>query len=154
MNPRIENKEAFTVLGMGRDFSMARCFEDIPAYWKEFFEKGYGETVNGVYGISVGKDNDDSSIRYYIADPCAPEAKAPKGFEKFTVPALTWAVFEGQGKMPEALQALNRHLYQEWLPTNGVYAFGAPYNVEMYSNGDMDSETYRFEIWQAVRKGK
>lgn len=154
MNPRIENKEAMTLLGMGRDFSMGSCFAEIPLYWEEFFQKGYGETVGGRYGVCVGKDNDDSSFRYYIADPCPSDAPVPKGFEKITLPALTWAVLEGKGKIPEALQQLNRYLYEQWLPTNGTYAYGAPLSVEMYNCGDMQSEDYRFEIWQAVRKAK
>ncbi len=152
MKPRIENKDAFTVMGMGQDFSMGTCFAEIPKFWSEFFEKGYGQTVKGMYGISVGKDNDDSNIRYYIADPCAPDAAAPKGFEKINIPALTWAVFEGKGKMPEALQQLNQQIYGDWLPTNGLYAFSEPYNIEMYPCGDMDSADYAFEIWQAVRR--
>lgn len=154
MNPRIENKEAMTLLGMGRDFSMGSAFGDIPLYWEEFFQKGYHKTVSGMYGVSVGKDNDDSSFRYYIADPCAPDAPVPKGFEKVTLPALTWVVLEGRGKIPEALQKLNRYLYEEWLPTNGTYAYGAPLSVELYDCGDTQSEDFRFEIWQAVRKGK
>ena len=153
-NPRIETKEAFTLLGMGRDFSLGSSSAQIPLFWQEFFQKGHGETLKGMYGVCVGTDNDDSAFRYYIADSCAAGAPVPKGFEKVTLPALTWVVLEGRGKIPEALQRLNRYLYEEWLPTNGTYAYGAPLSVELYDCGGTQGEDFRFEIWQAVRKGK
>ena len=154
MKPRIESKDAMTFLGMGRDFSMAASQAEIPLFWQEFLAQGYGETVCGAFGLCVGMDNDDSALRYYIADLCAPDASVPKGFEKITLPALTWAVLPGQGKLPEALRDLNRYLYGDWLPTNGSYAYGAPYSVEAYTPGDPQSQDYRFEVWQAVRKGR
>jgi len=153
MEYRIVTKEAFSVLGMERTFTMkdGSSFVEIPKFWCEFFAKGYGETVSGMYGICVDASMESQDFRYLIADDCAPDATVPEGFTKEIIPALTWAIFEGKGPMPHALQQLNRRIYEEWLPTNEQYALGAGYGIEYYTCGDTSAEEYGFEIWLPVQ---
>ncbi len=150
MNYRIETKEAFTVLGVERTFQHETAFADIPPFWDEFFAQGHGKTVMGEMGICVDENKSGPSFTYLIADRCAPDAAVPQGFTKLTIPTLTWAVFEGQGALPDALQRLNRRIWEEWFPASKDYTFGPGYNVELYIHGDMDSEDYCFEIWIPV----
>ena len=153
MNFRIETKDSFPVLGMERGFTMegGSGLMEIPKFWDEFFARGYGETVSGQLGVCIETALDSETFRYLIADPCEPDTPVPDGFTKETIPSLTWAIFEGVGAMPDALQKLNRRIYEEWLPSSAEFTLGAGYNIEMYTCGDTQSEDYRFEIWLPVK---
>ncbi len=152
MNYRIVPMEAFTVLGKERVFQMDTAFEEIPRFWDEYYQKGYYKTVCGQYGICVDGLDGSKEFRYLIGDNCEPEAPVPEGFQKRVIPAFDWAVFEDHGALPGALQKLNRRIYTEWLPNIGEYEIAAGYNVERYTEGDMTSDGYRFEIWLPVKK--
>ncbi len=39
----------------------------------------------------------------------------PEGMEKFSYPASTWAIFEANGELPDALQKVYKQFYREWL---------------------------------------
>lgn len=55
MKYRIENKDAFTVLGMERTFTMegGENFAQIPKFWDEFYANGYDATVSGQMGVCL-----------------------------------------------------------------------------------------------------
>lgn len=153
MKYRIENKDAFTVLGMERTFTMegGENFALIPKFWDEFFANGYDATVTGQMGVCLEDTPTGNTFRYLIADPCQPDAPVPDGFVKETLPALTWAIFEGKGPLPHALQTLNRRIFEEWLPASTEYTLSAGCNIELYTCGDTQSAEYAFEIWLPVK---
>ena len=97
----------------------------------------------GLLGVCDGLD----SSRYYIA--AASSAPAEGGLEEYTVPAFTWAVFPGEGESAAAVQALERRVVAEWLPTSG-YEYAEGPDVEVYLN----PECTRFEVWIPVVKAK
>ena len=69
------------------------------------------------------------------------------------IPEMLWAKFTGTGKMPHALQALNRRIYEEWLPNNGKYEQAEmDMNIEWYSAGKIDEDSYLFGIWVAIKR--
>ena len=150
MNYRIETLESFTVLGKARTFSMEDCFDKIPKYWNEYYAPGQNPPVAGCLGICIDPCN-GKDFTYIIGDNCEPDAPVPEGYQKSTIPAFTWAMFEDRGKMPGALQQLNRRIYTEWAPGNAEYELAGGYNIEMYTMGDMSSDDYRFELWVPVR---
>ncbi len=75
------------------------------------------------------------------------------GNEVKEFPNMLWAKFTGVGKMPKAIQELNRKIFSEWLPNHTEYEQAtADINLEWYSAGKIDDENYVFGVWIPVRK--
>lgn len=159
MNYRIEKKGSFRIVGvkLHTEMDLEVCFAKVPQFWGETFQNGMFEVVcnlidqppYGVLGVSTcmnGKDFD-----YYIAAPTNKEA--PENTYEYEVPEATWAIFEYRGAMPnaEGIQALQKRIVTEWLPTSGYEYANAP-DIEMYSSGDTTSSDYLTEVWVPVVK--
>lgn len=161
---RIEEMEAFDVIGVERAFEYEKAFDKIPGFWDEYKQTdawqyhSVTECENGeVYGVSIDENMAGKSFYYLIAKRLGTESFKQKNIKSTylkvkQIPALTWAKFSCIGPMPEALQALNNKLFKEWLPTNLDYEIAAGYNIEVYSKGDTKAEDYRSEIWIPVKK--
>ncbi len=153
MEYRIEKKGAFRIVGVSAPLKkdMEENFQCVPQLWGKAAAEGAiprlaalmdGEP-RGLLGVCDGLE----SSRYYIA--VASSAPAGEGLEEYTVPAFTWAVFPGAGEGAPAVQALERRVVTEWLPTSG-YEFAEGPDVEVYLN----PECTRFEVWIPVAKAK
>ena len=153
MEYRIEKREAFRIVGVSAPLQkdMEENFQCVPQLWGRAAADGTiprlaalmdGEP-KGLLGVCDGLD----SSRYYIA--VASSAPAGEGLEEYTVPAFTWAVFPGAGEGAPAVQALERRVVTEWLPTSG-YEFAEGPDVEVY----LDPECSKFEVWIPVVKAK
>lgn len=153
MEYRIEKKDAFRIVGvsapLGKD--MEENFKNVPGLWGRAAVDGTiprlaalmdGEP-KGLLGVCDGLD----SSRYYIA--AASSAPAEGGLEEYTIPAFTWAVFPGKGESAAAVQALERRVVAEWLPTSG-YEYAEGPDVEVY----LDPGCTQFEVWIPVVKAK
>lgn len=151
MEYRIEKRNAFRIVGvsapLGKD--MEENFQNVPKLWGRAAVDGTiprlaalmdGEP-KGLLGVCDGLD----SSRYYIA--VASSAPAGEGLEEYTVPAFTWAVFPGQGDSAAAVQALERRVVTEWLPTSG-YEYAEGPDVEVY----LGPGCTQFEVWIPVVK--
>lgn len=79
----------------------------------------------------------------------AEDGKAIEDMETFYIPALTWAVFECIGPMPQAMQDLLKRIYLEFFPSGGYERADGP-DVEVYPEGDLSSPNYRSEIWAPI----
>ena len=157
MNYKIVEKESFTVLAVSKKFDYETCKREIPAFWKEHYEKGNGKYVRGMFGINIDEKMGHDSFEYLIADVYHPAVEVPEGFITRTIPAFTWAVFSCDGPMPTALQDVNTKIFSEWLPALKAYEFAAGYCVEMYDAPDKypkgtQDEKYHCEIWIPIRK--
>lgn len=97
----------------------------------------------GVLGVSTC--NDEEPWRYYIA---VSTSQSAAGFEEYTVPPSTWAIFSGSGTN-ESIQELERRIVTEWLPASG-YEYGNAPDIEVYLNPDPQNAQY--EVWIPVRK--
>lgn len=58
--------------------------------------------------------------------------------------------------MPGAMQSVNTRIFQEWLPTlpqgeSGLCLAGR-YNLEWYSQGDLQAADYESAVWIPVKK--
>ncbi|MBR0599122.1 AraC family transcriptional regulator [Sinanaerobacter chloroacetimidivorans] len=159
MNYKIENKNAFRIVGVKKHMDMAleESFREVPLFWQETVAEGripqILELLNqppfGLLGVSTcmnGKDFD-----YYIA--VATDIPTPEGLVEYEIPAATWAVFECIGPMPQAIQELQKRIVTEWLPTSGYEYADAP-DIELYTEGDQQSSEYRSEVWLPVVKKK
>lgn len=157
MEYRIEKKDAFTVLCRAETFSYEEGPTKVPAFWQEHFAAGGAETVRGLYGINIDAEMKGDQFDYLIADPYDPAVAIPDGFTTRTIAAHTWAVFPCRGKMAEAMQAVNKQIFSEWLPANGVYEIDAGINVEHYDDASkypdgIHDVNYYSEVWVPVRK--
>lgn len=153
MEYRIEKKGPFRILGVSAPLQkdMEENFKCVPQLWGRAAADGAiprlaalmdGEP-KGLLGVCDGMD----SSRYYIA--VASSAPVGEGLEEYTVPAFTWAVFPGKGENAAAVQALERRVVTEWLPTSG-YEYAEGPDVEVY----LDSDCTQFEVWIPVVKAK
>ena len=149
----IQSMEAFTVAVQKRMFHLDNCFQEIPAFWEAYYDSGrYTPPVQGCYGICHDPCDDSGEFTYMIGDLWPKDAPLPQGYELETIPALTWAIFEGEGYLPEDLQKLNRRVFTEWLPGNSEYQMAAPWNMEVYMMEPGDQGSNRFALWIPVKR--
>ncbi len=152
MNYRIEQKTAFTVVGVKQRFSHIEGLgENIGKMWsetpREIFSQitGLGKELVGVYSGMY----EDNTTDYYIAT--ITEKEAPESLCKLEIPSLTWAIFEIVGPMPTAMAEVWGRIFSEWFPTSG-YEHAEAAEIEWYSNGNLSSADYKSEIWIPVIK--
>lgn len=157
MDYKIVEKDAFTVIGAAKKFPYDNAMEEVPKFWAGHYQSGGGDTVCGMYGVNIDESMGGKEFEYLIADDYKEGAEVQDGFVTKTIPAFTWAIFPCTGKMPDAMQDVNRKIFSEWLPNCKDYEFAAGYNIEMYNdpsayhNGTQD-ENYYSEIWIPVKK--
>ena len=118
MDCKIMKKEAFTVLCRAMTFKYEDAAAQVPQFWAQHFASGGGQVVCGMYGINLDESMGGNEFEYLIADNYDPARAIPQGFTTRTIPAHTWAVFPCTGRMPQALQELNRQIFSQWLPAN------------------------------------
>lgn len=157
MDYRITKKEAFTVLGVSKEFSYENAKQELPLFWQEHYASGKGEYVCGMFGINIDPQMGNEQFEYLIADIYNPSVDVPDGFAVKTIPAFTWAVFPCKGPLPQCMQGVNTKIFSEWLPALQDYEFAAGYCIEMYDmpnkypKGTSD-ENYYSEIWIPIKK--
>ena len=162
MDYRIEDKSAIKCVG-----GVYHIPKGINAYsysWEKFLDikdEKLGYTPNEVirdkfklyraplWQVGLAHGLEDGSIEMSIGAE-AGNGEYP-GFDLFEIPAATWVVFSGKGKVYEGLDALFTKIFTEWLPSSG-YEQAMSYSVEIYPPGNSQSNDYAFEIWIPVKK--
>ncbi|MEA4870277.1 MAG: AraC family transcriptional regulator [Christensenella sp.] len=151
MNFKLEQMDAFTVVGVERVFHMDNSMQEVPKFWAEFDAKGLAQKVVPMFGICFDGDA-NGNFPYLIGEPLKPGQKVEEGLVTREVPAFLWARFACVGAMPGAIQDMTKQIYSEWLPTNGVYEIAQNIEIEMYTEGDVTSADYYSEVWIPIRK--
>ena len=154
---KIEEKEAFTVMGAAKMFPYGNSYDTLPKFWDEHYKTGKNEVVCGQYGICFAEKKDTTEFEYIIADDYISGAPVTEGFVTRVIPAHTWAVFPIVGAMPKALQDVNTKIFAEWLPNNRDFEIAADYDIEFYSDitlypGGNNDKNYYSEIWIPVKR--
>ena len=154
MNYRIEEKEAFRIIGIAQSMSknLEENFAVVPQMWGKAAADGTIQKLAsmiegqpaGLLGVSICNNEED--WRYFIAVSGTRPAEAP--FEEYRVPASTWAVFPGTGTNL-SVQDLERRIVTEWLPTSG-YEYGSAPDIEVYISPN--PENAKYEVWIPVVK--
>jgi len=157
MNYRIEKKGAFRIVGVKEHYTGGsdESFAKVPLFWQRANAEGITKKLysminrepHGIMGVCTWTSKQE--LDYYIA--VAGDGEVLEGMHEFTIPECTWAIFECVGPMPEAIQNLYKRIISEWLPSSGYVYANAP-DIELYFDGDMDSEDYRCEVWVPVEK--
>lgn len=152
---RIEEKSEFRIIGITQPLykEIEKNFEIVPQMWGKAAEDGTIEKLiammdsehMGVLGVSVCNKQDN--WKYFIA--IVSNKPVDGKFEEYIVPASTWAIFSGEGTMPNSIQELEKRIVTEWLPTSGYEYANAP-DIELYLSPD--PQNAKFEIWLPVTK--
>ncbi len=165
----VEELERFKVIGFSREFSFENSYQEIPKFWDEIYRKYHSRLYSGQnptntlgqaiihnqigeFGICVDASQKPGVFQYWIAGNYQ-GGTIPEELKVFELPKMTWAKFKCVGPMPNALQEVNTRIFKEWLPGNKEYEIAGRYNIEWYSSeGDMQSNEYKSEIWIPVKK--
>jgi AraC family transcriptional regulator len=164
MNYRIEEKEAFHIVGIHKRVPIIfnGVNPEIAAMWqslnmdlintlKQLSNVEPIGLVSASTNFSEGRMEEKGELDHYIGvattNPC------PDNFTQLDVSASTWAVFEAIGPFPETLQNVWGRIYSEWFPSSGYEQVAGP---EMLWNADKDttSPTFRSEIWVPVKRAQ
>ena len=134
------------------------------SFWQRVFASGACDLLwenagpMGLLGLCYDYVIADSSFSYMAAieAPAAPRAAFPSVWGSVTVPAATYAVFEGIGPMPDTILALWKSINAEWFPTSGYEHAGTPdferYPAKAYHDAGLANSEHRGEIWVPIRK--
>jgi len=152
MDYKIVKKESFQVVAKTRMFSDETAKMEIPKFWSEYYKAGMGEKVCGMMGICAQAEKGSKSWNYSIGCDVQYAKEIPEDFEILEIPSHTWAVFTCIGPMPKSIQDMWERVYSEWLPQSD-YELISDYDIEYYTEGDIQKEDYISEIWIPV-KGK
>lgn len=162
MNYRIEEKEAFRIVGIKKRVPIV--FEgvnpDIAAMWqsldadtirelKELSNVEPKGLLSASANFSEGRMEEKGVLDHYIG--AATTKDCPDRLAQLEVAASTWAVFTAVGPFPETLQNVWGRIYSEWFPSAGYELAEGP---EMLWNEHKDttSPAFKSEIWIPVRQ--
>jgi len=153
MDYHIENRPAFEVCLKIRSFSTNDSNTAIPQFWNDYFTKGLDKAVCPMLGVCLPTQPGSKDFEYGIGCETQYVNQLPQEFTKVEIPANTWAIFKCIGPMPDAIQAMWKRVYSEWLPHSN-YELVLGYDFEYYTGGDTSSQNYESEIWIPVKLKK
>lgn len=162
MNYRIEQKEAFNIVGIMKRVPI--IFEgenpEITQMWKSLSTEKIVQLKNlsnvepkGMIQASInfseGRMEEKGELDQYIG--VATTQECPETFSKLEIPALTWAIFESIGAFPSTLQETWGRIYSEWFPSSNYQLTEGPEILSIKSR-DLTSPSVKSEIWTPVIK--
>ncbi len=154
---RIEDKEAFSIIGLKNSIDYKKAKTEVEKCWKTFFIKNMLGKLKPKYEVNVDKNMSGDYFDYIIGDDYNPNNKYSKNYEVIHIPKFTWAIFPCIGKASESIKDINEKIFKEWLANNNYYSIADGYNIVMYSNpkeykNGINDEKYYCEIWIPVIK--
>ncbi|MBY0094712.1 AraC family transcriptional regulator [Priestia aryabhattai] len=162
MNYRIEEKEAFHIVGIKQRVPI--IFHGVNPKISAMWESLSDETINKLKNLSnveplgllsaslnfsEGRMEEKGELDHYIG--VATTKECPDNLIKLEVPALTWAVFEAVGPFPDTLQDVWGRIYSEWFPSSNYEQVEGP-EILWNEHKDITSPTFKSEIWIPVLK--
>ena len=164
MDYRIEKREAFQVVckrkrvGKPESENVSR---DISALWQQCAADGTMErlatcipenpVMKGLLGICFSSELDAKQFPYGIGVEYDGR-KVDDDLEVITIPASTYAVFTGKGRMPDAFIETYHRVVTEFFPQSAQYEYAESVEFEVYSSADTQNPNYQCEIWIAVKE--
>lgn len=137
MEPRFEQKEAFTFIGLGKDYSLTDP-NTIGKLWNQFHQKKdlikdvQAESAFGLCYAPKEKEVFSDNFHYTAALRVSDNTPVPEGMEKVQVPAQEYAIFTHKGSL-ETLSTTNDYIWKTWLPKSGLELADAP-DIEVYGS--------------------
>ncbi|MED3918748.1 AraC family transcriptional regulator [Priestia aryabhattai] len=162
MNYRIEEKEAFHIVGIKERVPIIfhGVNPEIAAMWESLNDETIRElkelsnvTPLGLLSASVnfseGRMEEKGQLDHYIG--VATTNDCPDYLVQLEVPAGTWAVFEAVGPFPDTLQDVWGRIYSEWFPASTYEQVEGP-EILWNEHKNVTSPTFKSEIWIPVLK--
>lgn len=159
MHYRIVEKDEFSIVGLMKRVPLVYegVNPDIAAMWSELNEELIGmlKALSNIEpsGMISASTNfaegrlEGGELEHYIG--VATTRDAPPHLAQLEVPASTWAIFESVGPFPQTLQNIWGRIFSEWFPSSGYELVPGP-EILWNENKDVDSPTFRSEIWIPV----
>ncbi|OAJ75587.1 AraC family transcriptional regulator [Brevibacillus sp. SKDU10] len=162
MNYRIEEKEAFRIVGIKKRVPI--IFNGVNPEIASMWGNLDGETINKLKKLSnvepmgllsastnfsEGRMEEKGELDHYIG--VATTKACPDNLTQLEVPALSWAVFEAIGPFPDTLQDVWGRIYSEWFPSSNYEQIEGP-EILWNENKDVTSPTFKSEIWIPILK--
>ena len=162
MNYRLEQKEAFKIIGIKKRVPIIfnGVNPEIAAMWqsldmetilklKEISNVEPMGILSASTNFSEDRMEERGELDHYIG--VATTKECSDDLIKLEIPALTWAVFESVGPFPETLQDVWGRIYSEWLPLSNYEVTPGP-EILWNEQKDTTSPTFKSEIWIPVVK--
>jgi len=162
MNYRIENKDAFRIVGIkkrvpiqfhGVNKGIASMYESLTpeliAQIKALSNVQPSGLISASVNFSDGRMEEKGELDHYIG--AATTKIASEGLEQLEVSASTWAVFQAVGPFPSTLQEVWGRIYSEWFPSSEYELSEGP-EMLWNENKDVDSPQFKSEIWIPIKK--
>jgi len=162
MNYRIEEKEAFRIVGIkkrvpiifsGVNPEIASMWESLDGEMINKLKKLSNVTPLGLISASTnfseGRMEEKGELDHYIG--AATTKECPNNLAQLEVPASTWAVFEAIGPFPDTLQDVWGRIYSEWFPSSNYEQIEGP-EILWNEDKNITSPTFKSEIWIPILK--
>ncbi len=162
MNYRIEEKEAFHIVGIkervpiifhGVNPKIAAMWESLNDETIRKLKELSNVTPLGLLSASVnfseGRMEEKGQLDHYIG--VATTKDCPDHLVQLEVPAGTWAVFEAVGPFPDTLQDVWGRIYSEWFPSSNYEQVEGP-EILWNEHKNVTSPAFKSEIWIPVLK--
>lgn len=164
MNYRIEEKEAFGIVGITKRVPI--IFNGVNPEIASMWQSLNGEIISKLKELSnveplgllsastnfsEGRMEEKGEFDHWIG--AATTKECPDNLTRLEVSASIWAVFEAVGPFPDTLQNVWGRIYSEWFPSSNYEIAEGP-EILWNENKDMTSPTYKSEIWIPVMKKK
>lgn len=162
MNYRIEEKEAFSIVGIKKRVPIIfnGVNPEINAMWqslnmdkiqrlKELSNVKPIGLISASVNFSEGRMEEKGELDHYIG--VATNNECPKDLVELKVAPSTWAVFEAVGPFPETLQNVWGRIYSEWFPSSNYEIAEGP-EILWNESKDTTSPNFKSEIWIPVSK--
>lgn len=164
MNYRIEEKEAFSIVGIKKRVPIIfnGVNPEISEMWKSLNSEKISKLkelsnvepiglLSASTNFSEGRMEEKGELDHYIG--VATNKECPSDLSELRVAASTWAVFEAVGPFPDTLQEVWGRIYSEWFPSSNYEISEGP-EILWNENKDTASPNFRSEIWIPVIKKK
>ena len=155
MNWRIEEREAFVVFGIEREFAAGEQNE-VPAFWDDTWNDGGIKKLAEQAGSSsfpsaiCGATQPNTKTFSYMICFEAKDGLDTGGYKTVAIPKQTWAVFRADVKeYGDKIPELFGRVYSEWFPSSG-YDKVEGWDMEVYS-AYPNGRKYE-EVWVPVKK--
>ncbi|PGS56393.1 GyrI-like domain-containing protein [Bacillus sp. AFS041924] len=162
MNYRIEEKEAFRIVGIKKRVPIIfnGVNPEIASMWKSLTMEKITQLkdlsnleptgiISASTNFSEGRMEEKGELDHYIG--VATSNDCPDDYIQLEVTASTWAVFEAIGKFPNALQDVWGRIYSEWFPSSNYEQIDGP-EILWNEHKDVNSPNFKSEIWIPVSK--
>ncbi|MCR8630419.1 AraC family transcriptional regulator [Paenibacillus radicis (ex Xue et al. 2023)] len=162
MNYRIEEKEAFRIVGIMKRVPI--IFNGVNPAIASMWESLDVETIHKLKSLSnvkpvgllsastnfsEGRMEEKGELDHFIG--VATTLECPANLTQLEVSASTWAVFEAVGPFPDTLQNVWGRIYSEWFPSSNYEQIEGP-EILWNKDKDVTSPTFQSEIWIPISK--